>query len=502
MGAALIELLTSPGGRAAAVALHLLGVAGTAIYALGQLQLWWWYRRRGPTPPPAPCDPAHDAALPVVTVQVPMYNERHVAAQVIDACARLDWPRDRFELQLLDDSTDATCGIVDARAAYWRAQGVDVVVLRRAERTGYKAGALAAAFGRAKGEFHALFDADFCPEPDFLRRVMPSFADPEVGAVQARWGHLNREASAFTRAQSLILDAFFCVEQEARARAGLWVRFNGAGGVWRAAAVADAGGWQADTLSEDYDLCLRAQLGGWRIAYRRDVVAPAEIPPTMADYKVQQTRWARGRGQVIRKLAGRIVRARVPFTVKAHALFDMFNIAVVPAVLLVAVVSPWYTVVERAHPGGLPLVNNLGFAAGVLSFALIPTFAIPSLRQYARDAWGWARESVRTVPAFLALTLGINLVVLTGVIAGLLGASARFERTAKFSDPGDHRTVRGSPYRRLRVPPVTLAEGATAAFFAAALALDLTVGSPMWLPFHTFLVLGFGATFSRSVLRR
>lgn len=253
------DALTSPTGAWLALALNVVGVAGCVLYGIGQAHLAWylWRRPSRGTPPALP----PDTQLPFVTVQLPMYNERYVAAVVIDACANLDWPRDRFELQVLDDSVDDTKGIVDERADYWRARGVDVRIVRRTVRTGYKAGALAHAAQTARGEFHALFDADFRPEPDFLRRTMGWFADERVGAVQARWGHLNREWSWLTRAQSVVIDAFFLGEQEARDRAGFFTRFNGSAGIWRAKTIADAGGWQADTLAEDLDLAYRAQLG-------------------------------------------------------------------------------------------------------------------------------------------------------------------------------------------------------------------------------------------------
>ncbi|MDE3097739.1 MAG: glycosyltransferase, partial [Chloroflexota bacterium] len=384
MQSPLLAFLTSPWATVVAVGLQTVSVIGLFGYAVGQSHLIYLYIRRGPSPGPAPTPRADDGDLPFVTVQVPMYNERHVACEVMNACAAFDWPRDRLELQILDDSTDDTVQIIDERAAFWRARGLIVEVVRRTHRDGYKAGALAHGTPTARGEFLALFDADFRPHPDFLRQMMPRFADPRVGFVQARWGHINRTWSALTRAQSIVLDAFYLVEQEARHRAGLMIRFNGSAGVWRASAIADAGGWHADTLSEDYDLALRAQLRGWRGDYAVEVVAPAELPVNMLDYKLQQTRWARGRGQVMRKLLPTLWRAELRPLVKAHVIFDMLNIFTVPSILLFAFLSPWLMLVLAARPSLQPFALGLTLIQMPLNAALVPVIVWMAVRPYGR----------------------------------------------------------------------------------------------------------------------
>jgi cellulose synthase/poly-beta-1,6-N-acetylglucosamine synthase-like glycosyltransferase len=489
-------------GAWVAFVLNAIGVGGFIAYGVGQGHLVWLYLRRGARGNRVTWTDVPDASLPVVTVQLPLYNERLVAARVIDACAALDWPADRLEIQVLDDSTDESAAIVDARAVHWRARGIDVRVVRRDTRTGFKAGALAHGATRARGEFHALFDADFQPRPDFLRRTMPHFADPRVGAVQARWGHLNRTQSWLTRAQAMVIDSFFLVEQEARHRAGLFVRFNGSAGIWRATTVADAGGWQADTLSEDYDLCLRAQLAGWRMVYTRDVVVPGELPPTMHDYKVQQTRWARGRGQVIRKLLPSLLRADLPPLVKAHAVFDMLNIITVPSLILVGVASPWLALAVAHQAAIRPWALAIGIAQLPFNGLLVPYVLWHTLRPYARSAPAMAREAIGAVPPFLALMMGLNLLMFVAAIRGLCGGDAIFQRTAKYSVRSESASDGARAPRGARVSPETWGEGLLAGYFAATLALDAALGAWPYAPFHLLLLAGFGAMFGATLLGR
>ena len=246
--------------------------------------------------------------MPRVTVQLPIYNELYVIERLIDAAAALDWQRDRLQIQVLDDSDDETTARAHARVEYHRRRGLDITLIRRGDRTGFKAGALAAGLARATGEFIAVFDADFVPPRAFLKETLPHFgAQPNLGLVQTRWGHLNADYSLLTRAEALALDGHFVVEQAARHRHGLFFNFNGTEGVWRRACIEDAGGWQGDTLSEDLDLSYRAQLQGWRFLFLPAVAAPAELPPQIHAYKRQQFRWAKGSTQVLLKLGARVL---------------------------------------------------------------------------------------------------------------------------------------------------------------------------------------------------
>ena len=261
--------------------------------------------------------------LPAVTVQLPVYNEMYVVDRLIESVCRMDYPRDKFEIQVLDDSTDETRSIAQLAVRRAVEHGIDITYLHRTDRTGYKAGALEAGVHVAKGEFIAIFDADFLPQADFLLRTVHHFTDPKVAVVQARWGHINEDYSLLTRIQSMLLDAHFVLEHGGRNRAGHFFNFNGTAGMWRRAAIIDGGGWQHDTLTEDLDLSYRTQLRGWKFHFLPDVVVPAELPVEMNAFKSQQHRWAKGSIQTCRKLLPRILRSDLPLHVKAEAFFHL-----------------------------------------------------------------------------------------------------------------------------------------------------------------------------------
>ncbi|HEV8376068.1 MAG TPA: cellulose synthase family protein, partial [Candidatus Polarisedimenticolia bacterium] len=315
-----------------------------AVYGLHRFYLVVLYLRhcgRGSPIPPEPAEP-----LPLLTVQLPIYNEIYVAGRAIDAACALDYPRDRLEIQILDDSTDETRDVCSKKSEEYRARGYRIRHLVRAKRSGFKAGALAEGLKVATGEFVAIFDADFVPPPDFARRILPYFADRSVGMVQARWGHLNRDQSALTRIQSIFLDGHFLIEQAARNRSGRFFNFNGTAGIWRKECIETSGGWQHDTLTEDLDLSYRAQMAGWRFLFLPDVVAPAELPAEMNAFKSQQYRWAKGSIQTGIKLLPGILRSGLPTRIKAEAFFHLTSNV---AYLLMVTVSLLYFPVMRAR---------------------------------------------------------------------------------------------------------------------------------------------------------
>src|SRR5687768_2691951 len=263
------------------------------------------------------------ASLPPVTIQLPIYNEMYVADRLIDAVCEIDYPRELLEIQVLDDSTDETRSVAERAVRRNAERGIDIAYIHRTDRTGYKAGALEAGMAVAKGEYIAIFDADFIPTTDFLMRTVSFFADPKVAMVQARWGHINRDYSLLTKIQSILLDAHFVLEHGGRNRAGLFFNFNGTAGIWRRQAIVDAGGWQHDTLTEDLDLSYRAQLRGCNFIFLPNLLAPAEVPVEMNSFKSQQHRWAKGSIQTCRKLLPQILHANVPLGVKAEAFFHL-----------------------------------------------------------------------------------------------------------------------------------------------------------------------------------
>src|SRR6266481_300528 len=316
-------------------ALALLGLLVYGLNAYVMIAIHWWNRRRirGTVTPEPP------AEWPLVTVQLPLYNERYVARRLLEAVGALDYPSDRLEIQVLDDSTDDTGAIIDETASQLRARGVTVAHLHRRERTGFKAGALAAGLKEARGEFVAIFDGDAVPEVDFLRKTIPHFAEARVAVVQTRLGHLNREFSLLTIAQALGIDGHFAVEQPARFWGNLFLNFNGTAGVWRRAAIEDAGGWAHDTLTEDLDLSYRAQLRHWRILYLPELVCPAELPVVISGFKSQQRRWAKGSIQTALKLLPQVLGSRLSLWAKYQAFVHLTYYMIHPLMLAVVLLS-------------------------------------------------------------------------------------------------------------------------------------------------------------------
>lgn len=402
-----------------------------ALY--GAHRLWFLVRFRRARPTGAPTRSAH-ASLPIVTVQLPLFNERTVAARLIRCIGELDYPRDRLEIQILDDSSDETRDIVDCEAALLRQSGLDARVVRRAQRTGFKAGALDHGMQSARGELLCVFDADFLPEPDFLLRLVPHFDDPRVGMVQARWGHCNRDDDVLTRAQSTLLDGHFVIEHAVRFRQGLFFNFNGTAGLWRRATIESAGGWEHDTLTEDLDLSYRAQLAGWRFVYAPDVVAPAEVPPDILAFKSQQHRWAKGSVQVARKLLGRILRADITTRQKLEAIAHLTGNTGYPLVLCMALVLPL-------------ALNELGDYSPFAHLAMfvVCTLSVVLFYDASQRAVGRSfAQRLFDVPAALALGIGMCVGQTKAVVEGLVRDTGVFVRTPKRGDVGAARRYRAA----------------------------------------------------------
>ncbi len=466
-----------------------MGVYGlrTAAHAA----IWWrrkaqWLR---PSEERAPLLEASPSSFPHVVVQLPIYNEHAVAARAIHAAAALDWPRDRLVIQVLDDSTDETCAIIDTAAATQRRKGIDVRVLRRRSRAGFKGGALAigtaAASSAHTSPLLAILDADFVPEPEWLRRMVPHLlADPGLACLQSRWGHRNEDERPLTRAQGLALDAYFVVEQSARSAAGWCLNFNGSGGIWRAEAIRAAGGWRGDTLTEDVDLSYRAQLVGWRIGFRPEIEVPGELPTTMCAFQRQQRRWARGTIQCLIRLAPAIVRSEWSVGRKAHALLSLSNHLVQPALLLLLLGAPallWWQ--PALHPMLLLLTAVSLGQPGVVA---------------AAQTWLHGRKGRALMWSFgwLAI-LGAGMVV-NGSLAVWRGAFAgpgTFERTPKRGEgmaPGEGTQTSALAPKILDAQSV--AELGLAAWAAAGLGLALSRGAWGSVPFLMMFALGLAWT--------
>ena len=416
--------------------LNVLVLSGLLLYASNayvMVALHWRHRRDPESVPPAP------HPWPAVTVQLPLYNERYVAVRLLEAAGRLDYPANQLEIQVLDDSTDDTPALVAEAAERLRARGLTVAHLRRDVRSGYKAGALEAGLQIAQGEFVAIFDADFVPPPGFLRETLAHFG-PRVAAVQARWGHLNRSFSALTVAQSLGIDGHFGVEQPARARSGLFLNFNGTAGVWRAAAIRDAGGWAHDTLTEDLNLSYRAQLRGWRIVYRPEIVCPAELPVLVSGFKSQQRRWAKGSIQTAIKLLPALWRAPLPVWTRYQGTLHLTYYLIHPLLLAsVLLALPTWAL----HAGGAH--SAAGAWRGVV-FSLA-TLGPTLLLAYAQCGLGAGRlRRLCQLPTLLVIGVGVALSTSLAVLSVARKAGQTFERTPKFGITRASDSWRGKTY--------------------------------------------------------
>lgn len=443
------------------------------------LVLWrrWRRGRRARSAPPPP------DRWPRVTVQLPIYNERRVVARLIGAVAALDYPPDRLEIQVLDDSTDDTATRAGAAVARARARGVAIHHLRRARRAGFKAGALAKGLARATGELVAVFDADFVPRPDFLRRMVPHFQDPTVGMAQARWGHLNRGRSALTEAQAVMLDSHFVLEHETRMGSGLFFNFNGTAGVWRRACIEDAGGWSHDTLTEDLDLSYRAQLAGWRFVFDGSVESPAELPDDMAALGSQQRRWTKGSIQTARKLLPRVWRSRLPRRVKLEAFFHLTSNFAYPLLLALGLLLLPVLLGTSTAP---PLVVWT-LQVGVVLFGVVPVslFLAVGQRALGRRPVGVARGVI----AALVLGVGLSVNNARAVAEGLGSRPGDWERTPK---AGGADAVPGVPAYAPSRGLSGRAELALAGYFVLVAWFAAGRGDYAALPFVALLIAGFG----------
>ncbi len=462
-------------------------------FGLNFLYLTWRAWREGrqvqPTPPPL-------AEWPHVTVQLPIYNEMYVAQRIIAAAVNLDYPADRLQIQVTDDSSDETREIVRREVARWQAQGVNISHVHRTDRSGYKAGALQAAMPEATGEFIAIFDADFVPPPDFLRRTLPHFQDEKAAFVQARWGHLNRDYSWLTYLQSLAIDGHFMVEQFARSRAGFWFNFNGTAGVWRRAAMEDAGGWTADTLTEDLDLSYRAYLRGWHGRYLRDLVVPGEIPPSFSGFRKQQHRWARGSLECARKLAPQVWRAPIPFRQKFQATLHLTGYSVHLLLFILTLIYPLVALFTARYAH---LSTLYGFAYLFALTSIAPTlFFLMGQQQLGRLRW-------RQFPKILAVSVvGSGLMLNTVRAAWQIWRQPDgvFERTAKFGLEQKGQDWQRQKYQ-LRFDPIVVPELALGGYslWTAWLAVNLeSWGIVMYaLLFGTGLIFAAGITIWQTI---
>ncbi|HEX2456384.1 MAG TPA: cellulose synthase family protein [Vicinamibacterales bacterium] len=464
-----------------------------AIYGWHRYYLVYVYMKnkgRAPAPLPPP------AVLPPVTVQLPIFNEMYVADRLIDAVCEMEYPRELFQIQVLDDSTDETTEIAELAVRRHAARGFNISYIHRIDRRGYKAGALEAGLKEATGQYIAIFDADFVPPTDFLLRTLPYFGtDPKIGMVQARWGHINQDYSLLTKIQSILLDAHFVLEHGGRNRSGAFFNFNGTAGIWRREAIETAGGWQHDTLTEDLDLSYRAQLAGWRFVFLPDVVSPAEVPVEMNSFKSQQHRWAKGSIQTCLKLLPRILRSKQPLKVKAEAFFHLsanFNYLLMSVLSLLMFPAMWV----RYSTGWteMLLIDVPMFFAATAS---VGNFYVVSQRELYTD---W-RQRLKYLPFLMSIGIGLCINNTRAVLEAIFGKQSEFERTPKYGIERDSDEWIGKKYHQsVGVQPII--EVALGLYFTWTVFYALANQIYGTLPFLMLFQIGFLYTGLLSILQQ
>ena len=460
-------------------------------YRVKQVIDFWRYRKFVPEP----MGKFAKKDLPVITVQLPLFNEMYVVERLVKAVTEIDYPREKFEIQVLDDSTDETVKLAQATVAKYSQQGFDIHYLHRSDRTGFKAGALEQGLKVAKGELLAIFDADFVPKPDCLRKLVDFFTDPLVGCAQMRWSHINGDYNLLTRLQTIMLDGHFVVEQTTRNRTGGFFNFNGTAGIWRRRAIALSGGWQHDTLTEDTDLSFRAQLMGWKFVYLLDEEAPAEIPVEINAFKAQQRRWAKGVMQVGIKLYPRIWRAPLPFRVKLEMFFRLTGNISYPLMIVASFLQFPLLLVRYNQPFYHLMILDLP----LLFFSSISVFLFYGTAVWYLDE----RRTPRMLHLPLVMGLGIGLAFSNAraVMEALLGIKSDFVRTPKYSmERTSDETWKAKKYKRKR-GLLPLFELGFSVYFM--LAIIYAAHLRMWgtIPFLSLFFFGFGYTGMMSILQ-
>ena len=463
--------------------LYAVATAVLLTYGLNLLWLTWKHYEQGGLRASAGAHPSDD--WPFVTIQLPLYNERFVVERLISSVAKLDYPRDRFEIQVLDDSDDETSTLAKNQVASWRKRGVNIRHVRRDNRAGYKAGALAHGLEDAQGEYVAIFDADFIPPRHFLRRTIPVLmSDPEIGLVQARWGHLNDRDSLLTMVQAALLDTHFVIEQDVRNEQGFFMNFNGTAGVWRASCIGNAGGWESDTLTEDLDLSYRAQLAGWRFRYLADLEVAAEIPTTMSAWRQQQFRWTKGSVETARKILRKVWKSSIPARTKVQATIHLTGFLVFPAILIAVLFH-----------APLLISHQMGIGPGDAYFALLGTgiFAflgvVLSHLSAARALYPNWKRRMQVEPFLLASSLGLAVNNTRGILEASSGLKSAFIRTPK---TGNASPRTNAVYTADRGRAVLWIERLLAMYSLAGLSALVAFEAWAGVGFQLLFVLGFG----------
>ncbi|MBW7868788.1 MAG: glycosyltransferase [Brumimicrobium sp.] len=468
------------------------------LYSVLQLSLAVNYKKNQIKDKRKPLDFNPEKA-PFVTIQLPMFNELYVAERIIEQVAQMDYPLDKFEIQVLDDSTDETVDVIAKKVIEVREKyGVNIEHIHRTNRIGYKAGALAAALPAAKGEFVAIFDVDFLPDTDFLQKTITEFEAENIGVVQTRWGHINKHFSILTELQAFGLDGHFAIEQVGRNSVGHFINFNGTGGIWRKACIEDAGGWQHDTLTEDLDLSYRAQMKGWKFIYLEDVIAPAELPITMSALKGQQHRWMKGGAECFRKMGKRLLTAKgIKFSDRIHGLSHLFNSSIFIFIVIMSLLSLPILHIKDSFED-LNFIIQFG-SIFILSTLFLMYYYWNSYREKTADKRKTRWQFFVRFFQFLTVSMGLSLNNAVAVIEGYMGIKSSFVRTPKFNVSTIKDGKIENKYDKKDISLVTIFEGILCLLFGITAINRLAYGDIGMVPFHAMLAIGYGTVFYHSI---
>ena len=429
--------------------------------------------------------------IPVVTIQLPIYNEFYVVDRLIEATTRIQWPKNKLEIQVLDDSTDETKEKAESLVQSYKRAGFNIQHIHRTDRKGHKAGALREGLEKTRSDYIAIFDADFLPAPDFLIKTMPYFVDPEIGMIQTRWGHINDNYSLLTMAQSFGIDGHFVIEQVARNATKLWMNFNGTGGIWRRQCIIDAGNWQADTLTEDFDLSYRAELAGWQFRYFRDVVNPAELPATIAAFKSQQFRWCTVSIQTALKLIPRIWRADFSWKIKAEAIIHLLSYSVHPLMILNILLAMPLLLMDQWT--GFSIYDvSISVLFGAATFLSISTFGPTFFYIYSqRELYINWKTRIIWIPFLIMIGTGIAINNTRAFIEALIGIKSGFKRTPKYRiESASDRPLQRMKYR-IPMDPTVFLELAMGIYCIVSIYFSVLVEKPFLIPFMAIYAAGF-----------
>ncbi|MCI4641928.1 MAG: glycosyltransferase family 2 protein [Flavobacteriaceae bacterium] len=481
------------------ISVYSLALLGIFFYSLAQLNLLFNYLKFKKKTVEGPVWNLKDPAqTPYVTIQLPLYNEAYVVERLLDNIAQIQYPKEKLEIQVLDDSTDESVQDNAQQIAKLQASGLDIVHIRRSNREGYKAGALKEGLVVAKGEFIAIFDADFLPQKDWLLKTVPHFAQPEIGVVQTRWGHLNRDYSVLTKIQAFALDAHFTLEQVGRNSKGHFINFNGTAGIWRKQCIIDAGNWEGDTLTEDLDLSYRAQLKGWKFKYLEEVETPAELPMVISAARSQQFRWNKGGAENFRKSARKVLGAKnLPFKTKFHGFMHLLNSSMFLFVFTVALLSIPMMFIKSSYP-------NLAWVFEVTSFFIVSTLILFFCYWFTYkniQGGGFEKflEYIALFFTFFSVALGFSLHNSLAVLEGHRGKRSEFVRTPKFNITQLKDSWKSNRYLNKKISPNVLIEGALMGYFLYGMYVAVPLNDFGLFPFHFMLFLGFGFVFFKSI---